>query len=265
MVTRRLSDDFPFDEDPSDAAFAGPVWASPPDTPQPPGAGGSRSYDDDGDEDDLDDEDLGDPGAEPERGASAERQRKERVLHTRVSEQLADDLRRAAEDLRVPVSNIVRNVLEEAFGAVERVSDEVGEFLEEVLGDTEGARADLRRLRRRVKHLARRQRRRFRHAAWREGEGADAFAERGSPPRAEARERVVTEEREVPPAAPAPGARAAFPEVLGWQPLLLNAPAPCAGCARSLAAGERVFVGATERGLSRVFLCEACMRERGGA
>jgi len=217
---------------------------------------------------------------------SEHRRRKERVLHTRISEQLSEDIRRAAEDLRVPVSNLVRNVLEEAFGAVERVSDEVGEFLEDVLGDAEGARQDIRRLRRRVRHLARRQRRRLRRGAgarfWHgegwgdedargdEGEGAGA-----APPRAE---RVETEERELaaaprapeappapePPLAPPPPPRV-FADVLGWQPLLLNAPAPCAGCDRPLGAGERVFVGATERGLSRTFLCEACMRARGGA
>ena len=53
------------------------------------------------------------------------RERKERVLHTRISEQLAEDIRAIADDLRVPVSNLVRNVLEEAFDAVERVSGDV--------------------------------------------------------------------------------------------------------------------------------------------
>jgi BMFP domain-containing protein YqiC len=203
------------------------------------------------------------------------RRRKERVLHTRISEQLSEDIRRASEDLRVPVSNLVRNVLEEAFGAVERVSDEVGEFLEEVLGDAEGARKDLRRLRRRVQHLARRQRHRFRRRGFAGSDEAPVAAgdeELGEPEAfgSSGEDRLETEERELPPAAPAvppapPVPPRAFPEVLGWQPLLLNGAAPCAGCDRPLAAGERVFVGATERGLSRSFLCDACMRERGGA
>jgi hypothetical protein len=208
---------------------------------------------------------------------SEHRRRKERVLHTRISEQLSEDIRRASEDLRVPVSNLVRNVLEEAFGAVERVSDEVGEFLEDVLGDAEGARQDIRRLRRRVRHLARRQRRRFRRGASRYWEPEEAAPD-GEPAPA-AGDRVETEERELrpepwepeaesptaaPPTAPTAPLRA-FPDVLGWQPLLLNGAAPCAGCDRPLAAGERVFVGATERGLSRTFLCDACMRARDGA
>ena len=59
---------------------------------------------------------------ERRRRAERRRGRKERVLHTRISEQLSDEIREAAEELRVPVSNLVRNVLEEAFGAVERVN-----------------------------------------------------------------------------------------------------------------------------------------------
>jgi hypothetical protein len=52
--------------------------------------------------------------------------RKERVLHTRVSEELHDALHRAAEELRVPVSNLVRNVLEDVTRVVGGVSESVG-------------------------------------------------------------------------------------------------------------------------------------------
>jgi len=63
------------------------------------------------------------------------RERKERVLHTRISRQLADDIGRMAEDLRVPVSNLVRNVLEEVFTVVESVTDNVGELIEDVMDE----------------------------------------------------------------------------------------------------------------------------------
>jgi GYF domain 2 len=86
--------------------------------------------------------------------------RKERVLHTRVSDRLADDIRGIAEDLRVPVSNLVRNVLEEVFDAVESVSDDLGGVLEEVMDEAEGASRRLRRARQRVRQ--RRERRRSR-------------------------------------------------------------------------------------------------------
>jgi hypothetical protein len=68
------------------------------------------------------------------------RARKARVLHTRVSDSLAEDIRRIAEDLRVPTSNLVRNVLEEVFDVVESVSDDVGGLFEEVLDEAEAAR-----------------------------------------------------------------------------------------------------------------------------
>jgi hypothetical protein len=235
MVTTDPDDDFPFDD--------------------APGPRGGREADETGEEWDRVREASGEP-----------RRRKERVLHTRVSEQLSDDIRRAAEDLRVPVSNLVRNVLEEAFGAVERVSDEVGGFLEEVLGETEGARHDLRRLRRRVKSLARRQRRRFaRHrAAFDERDDRGDIAEdteESVESAAPAPEPPAAPPREAPPARPP---QPSFPDVIGWQPLLANAAASCAGCARPLEPGERVYVGATERGLSRTFLCGACLRSRTG-
>jgi hypothetical protein len=78
------------------------------------------------------------------------RHRKERVLHTRISEQLASDIRQMAEDLRVPVSNLVRNVLEETFSAV---TDGMGELLEDVIEQAERA-SD------RIHHFQRRRRER---------------------------------------------------------------------------------------------------------
>ncbi len=69
------------------------------------------------------------------------RARKARVLHTRISDSLAEDIRRIADDLRVPTSNLVRNVLEEVFDVVESVSDDVGGLFEEVLDEAEAARA----------------------------------------------------------------------------------------------------------------------------
>ena len=72
------------------------------------------------------------------------RPRKERVLHTRISEQLAEDLRRIADDLRVPVSNLVRNALEEVFSVVETVTDNVGDLVEEVVEEAERVRERVR-------------------------------------------------------------------------------------------------------------------------
>jgi hypothetical protein len=55
--------------------------------------------------------------------------KKERVLHTRVPAVLERELKRFAENLRVPVSNLVRTILEDAVN----VADVAGTSLEERL------------------------------------------------------------------------------------------------------------------------------------
>lgn len=47
--------------------------------------------------------------------------RKDKVLHTRVPEELEDALQRKAVAMRIPVSNLIRNILEDAFQFVENV------------------------------------------------------------------------------------------------------------------------------------------------
>jgi hypothetical protein len=62
------------------------------------------------------------------------RERKERVIHTRVPQVLEAELKRLAESLRVPVSNVVRAVLENALEAAESATrtahDEVEDLSE---------------------------------------------------------------------------------------------------------------------------------------
>lgn len=153
--------------------------------------------------------------------------RKERVLHTRISEPLAEDIRRIADELRVPVSNIVRNVLEEAFSFVETVTDNVGDLVEDVADEADRVRA-------RSRHHRHHRHRSRRH--------------RSRPPREESRR-----------AGPEPPE---FPDVVGWQPLILNQDRSCADCGEPLERGERVFAGLTGGGLSETTLCSDCMEDR---
>ena len=172
------------------------------------------------------------PSGERRGRGSGHHRRKERVLHTRISEELADDIRRIADDLRVPVSNIVRNVLEETFSVVERVTDDVGDLLEEVVDEAEAARQRIRRRQRGQ------QRRRRSHERPSGGEAAAA------------REQVSEE-----------GAAAgAADDVMGWQPLVLHRPQLCLLCGASLERGEGAFVAVTERGVGGKFACEACVQ-----
>jgi hypothetical protein len=171
-----------------------------------------------------DDEPLGaaDEFDRRSRGESGERRRKERVLHTRISEDLAADLRRVAEDLRVPVSNLVRNVLEEAFSVVESVTGNVGEIIEEVMDEAEAVRARLRG----------RQRRRSRRIDPEES------------PREESRE------AEAPPPRD--------DEVIGWQPLVLARPRRCAQCGILMGRGDSAYASMTPKGVGASWRCEDC-------
>jgi hypothetical protein len=177
---------------------------------------------------------------------SRRRQRKGRILHTRISEQLAKDIRAVADDLRVPVSNLV---LDEAFSAVESVSDNVGDLVEDIVDEAERAQKRMRR------------RRRHRHAGcrprWSRTEGEAADLESMEP---EEREDVEAEIREAE--AEPHRERPEFPDVVGWQPLLLNRDQTCADCGRELRRGTRAFVGLTAAGLSQKTLCRACVNSR---
>lgn len=51
--------------------------------------------------------------------------RKERVLHTRIPAVLEQELKRFADNLRVPVSNLVRTILEDALTVADRASGRV--------------------------------------------------------------------------------------------------------------------------------------------
>lgn len=131
----------------------------------------------------------GETDAETGEGRGA---RKERVLHTRVSESLARDIRRMAEDLRVPASNLVRNVLEEVFDVVESVSDDVGSLFEEMLDEAEAARE-------RVQQARARSRRR---REGRSGDAADRSAWQAARRELEEVERTGASSRVPPPPVP---------------------------------------------------------------
>jgi hypothetical protein len=158
------------------------------------------------------------------------RQRKERILHTRISEDLAEDLRRVAEDLRVPVSNLVRNVLEEAFSVVTTVTDNVGELIEEVMGEAEAVRERIR---------GRQRRKRRGERAW---ERSSAAAETPAQP------------------APEPPLRGAADDVIGWQALVLARPQRCERCEALLGRGDPAFASVTSKGIGEVWRCEGCLR-----
>ncbi len=181
--------------------------------------------------------------------------RKERVLHTRVSEELSDDIRRLAQDLRVPASNLVRNVLEEVFSVVEEVSGDVGELLEDVVVEAEEARD---RIARRMSARRQRVRRRRQGQSQRQPNGEhDRPGTSDDAIETELRRDEADEAARESAADPAPPR---FDDVLGWQPLVLNRERTCARCGTGIPRGERAFIGLTEGGTSRTTLCQECTK-----
>ncbi len=84
------------------------------------------------------------PGA-PAREAREARERKERVLHTRVPAVLERELKRFADNLRVPVSNLVRTILEDAMSVADAAGESVEARLRKAATHLERERERLRR------------------------------------------------------------------------------------------------------------------------
>ena len=153
---------------------------------------------------------------------------KERVLHTRVPAVLEQELKRLAHSLRVPVSNVVRAILEDAVDAVDTVSERAeGELMSVV--DRLARQRD--QLHRRV------------HGE----ERGDAVEE------AEEAEVIEAEEPPCPPEAPA-----ILEGVFGYQPLTLATDTTCSVCGRDLSAGSDALRALFDEPGKRVFLGPEC-------
>lgn len=140
--------------------------------------------------------------------------RKERVLHTRVPAVLEEELKRLAEALRLPVSNLVRTILEDAISAVDVVGKRADR---ELRGVAERLAAERDRLRGNLE--------RWQH---RPGRAEPAVADSDEP---------------LPAPSPPPTVEDRFAGVLGWHPLILATARDCARCGRRLEAGASAFLG----------------------
>jgi hypothetical protein len=147
---------------------------------------------------------------------------KERVLHTRIPAVLEEELKRAAKSLRVPVSNLVRGILEDAVAAAQAV----GRAAEEELRGAADRLADER------ERLTRR-------------------AEASGEALARAAARVADEHDREPRDEDGLG-------ILGYQPLVLATKTACSSCGVLLEVGERALLGVREGPGPRVIVCEGC-------
>lgn len=174
--------------------------------------------------------------------------RKERVLHTRVSEQLSEDIRRLADDLRVPVSNLVRNVLEEVFSVVESVSEDVGDFFDDVIEEAEGVRERIRNQQKSARGARNDARRRRPRPAGRRADPIDVEEELRRDEAAEAGDQADPE-----------ASAMRRDDVLGWQPLVLNRATDCALCGARLEPAANAFMAISRGGELGIVVCPGCV------
>jgi hypothetical protein len=90
------------------------------------------------------------PSAEGARASSPELDaardaKKERVLHTRVPAVLERELKRFADNLRIPVSNLVRTILEDALSVADAATESVEERLRRAAEHLEKEREKLKK------------------------------------------------------------------------------------------------------------------------
>ncbi|MDH5493981.1 MAG: hypothetical protein OEY14_18670 [Myxococcales bacterium] len=184
----------------------------------------------------------GEGGPEADESGEGRPAKKERVLHTRVPAVLEQELKRLARNLRVPVSNVVRAILEDAVDAV----DDIGRRAEgELRGVAERLASERERLRRRAHEGS--------HPP---AEAAPAPAE-AAPPPAEAAP-APAEAAPAPAEAAPPPAEASDPlaGAVGFSPIVLVSATECGVKRRALEAGEEAFlVHFLEPGRPKIVVC----------
>jgi hypothetical protein len=89
------------------------------------------------------------PSEKPGADRDARDAKKERVLHTRVPAVLERELKRFADNLRVPVSNLVRTILEDAVTVADAATENVEERLKSAVKHLEKERE---KIRKRIEH-----------------------------------------------------------------------------------------------------------------
>jgi hypothetical protein len=179
-----------------------------------------------------------------------DRQRKDRLIQTRVPQNLESTLKDEARKRRLSVSHLIRNVLEDTFNLVDNVVTEVDRVVNDSVEMAQTFRRDAARL-----------------AATARGETSHRSS---STPAAEDAAPEGPEGEEVVTPVPAfdelrQGGEEEEPEgplahVYGFQELVLNRTAECAKCECVIARGSRAYLGMQDRpDMPRVWVCQDCL------
>ena len=159
-------------------------------------------------------------------------ERKDKIIQTRVNEALDDRLKQEAKRRRLPVSQLIRNLLEDSFELVGNVVDNVDAIAQDAIGLGKQAGADAQRLARRASHAVGREK----------ADGDEELDDTGD------------DENELPAPPPSP----ALGHVLAWQSVVMNAEQACSRCQTQIAKGDAGFLGITGTPGAMEWLCPRC-------
>lgn len=167
--------------------------------------------------------------------------RKDRLIQTRVPQDLETTLKDEARKRRLSVSHLIRNVLEDTFDLVDNVVEEV----DRVVADSHRVAQTLRGGAERLRATARGEGRDTADAP----HGVDGGSVQSDPPPSEAP--PATPEAEDPPAD--------LSHVYAWQPVVLNRAGECARCHEAIGKGEQGHMGLSDAPGPRAWLCDSCV------
>lgn len=196
-----------------------------------------------------------------------DRPRKDRLIQTRVPQDLESTLKDEARKRRLSVSHLIRNVLEDTFSLVDNVVTEVDRVVTDSVEMAATFKRDAARLaataRGHTLHRERRPRGRPSSDSATEPSMDVSAIDVSVMDTSAKNEHAPPPGEELPTqgegASPEP-ASSPLADVYGFQELVLNRPATCANCGTVIARGARAYLGMTDRPeLPRVWVCADCL------
>lgn len=164
------------------------------------------------------------PASRRGRRPRPETARKDRIIQTRVPQDLEATLKDAADQNRVSVSQLIRNVLEDTFNLVDNIVADSASLVDTVRRDAQRIAASARR-------------------------------NTAGPTRPAAQQAAGTDEFSTPTST-------ALDEVDAWQDVIVNRPGQCAQCDTPLVRGQHAFRGLSSKaGAAPVWLCASCIEK----
>jgi hypothetical protein len=187
-----------------------------------------------------------------------DRPRKDRLIQTRVPQDLESTLKDEARKRRLSVSHLIRNVLEDTFNLVDNVVVEVDRVVTDSVEMAKTFQRDAQRL-----------------AATARGETAHRVESAPAGPETEDADPLVGGDAQMAAElVQSDGARAAvaldaaelLDHVFAWQELVVHRPTQCLRCTQQIARGQRAYLAQSDLpGAKRLWLCQACLSDVDGS